>query len=62
MDTRPNDVSIYRVGDQNSKRIPLIYYKTYTTQERNIEIDTNQFVIMTKSNFIKPIKTVSIQS
>jgi len=61
MDTRPDDVSIYRVGDQNSKRIPLIYYKTYTTQERNIEIDTNQFVIMTKSNFIKPIKTVSIQ-
>ena len=58
MDTRPNDVSIYRVGDQNSKKIPLIYYKTYTTQERNIEIDTNQFV---KSNFIKPIKTVSIQ-
>ena len=61
MDTRPNDVSIYRVGEQNCKRTPLIYYKPYTTQERNIEIDTNQFVIMTKSNFIKPIKTVSIQ-
>ena len=59
MDTRPNDVSIYRVGDQNCKRTPLIYYKTYTTQERNIEIDTNQFV---KSNFIKPIKTTPIQS
>ena len=44
MDTRPNDVSIYRVGDQNCKRTPLIYYKTYTTQERNIEIDTNQCV------------------
>ena len=39
----------------------LSNYKPYTTQERNIEIDTNQFVIMTKSNFIKPIKTVSIQ-
>ena len=63
MDTRPNDVSIYRVGEQNCKRTPLIYYKPYTTQERNIEIDTNQCVIriMTKSNFIKPIKTVSIQ-
>ena len=59
MDTRPNDVSIYRVGEQNCKRTPFIYYKSYTTQERNIEIDTNQFV---KSNFIKPIKTVSIQS
>ena len=44
MDTRPNDVSIYRVGEQNCKRTPLIYYKTYTTQERNIEIDTNQCV------------------
>ena len=45
MDTRPNDVSIYRVGEQNGKRTPLIYYKPYTTQERNIEIDTNQCVI-----------------
>ena len=45
MDTRPNDVSAYRVGEQNCKRTPLIYYKPYTTQERNIEIDTNQFVI-----------------
>ena len=61
MDTRPDDVSIYRVGEQNCKRTQLIQYKPYTTQERNIEIDTNQFVIMTKSNFIKPIKTVSIQ-
>ena len=58
MDTRPDDVSIYRVGEQNCKRTQLIQYKPYTTQERNIEIDTNQFV---KSNFIKPIKTVSIQ-
>ena len=45
MDTRPNDVSIYRVGEQNCKRTPLIYYKPYTTQETNIKIDTNQCVI-----------------
>ena len=45
MDTKPDDVSIYRVGEQNCKGTQLIQYKPYTTQERNIEIDTNQCVI-----------------